>query len=138
MSSLWCLKNIREIASTHAITLNCESIRPSKMSFQLQREQRAEGSHCHQTSRELRACQSVQFICTLCHDKTVFDSINILRSYMENDHDIKQIPKPKSRKTGGKWIGDLTSNPMKTVQEIVNKIRAEQKQEDQDCMLMDE
>lgn len=79
-----------------------------------------------------------QFICTLCQDKTVFDSIDNLRSHMENDHDIKQIPKPKSRNTGGKWIGDLTSNPMKTVQEIVNKMRAEQKQEIQNSMLMDE
>lgn len=79
-----------------------------------------------------------QFICTLCHDKTIFESINNLRSHMENDHEIKQIPKPKSRKTGGIWIGDLTSNPMKTVQEILNKMGAEKQQENQVCMLVDE
>lgn len=62
-----------------------------------------------------------QFICTFCPDKTVFEHVDNLRSHMEDDHDIKQIPRRKSRKTKYERVGDLTRRPMQSLEEILKK-----------------
>lgn len=62
-----------------------------------------------------------QFICTFCPDKTVFEHVNNLRSHMEDDHNIKQIPRKKYRKSNYERVGDLTRRPMQSLEEILQK-----------------
>lgn len=62
-----------------------------------------------------------QFICTLCPDKTIFESIDDLRAHMENIHSIKQTPRLKRKKPGfiHTGIGDLTKNSTHKDQDII-------------------
>lgn len=64
-----------------------------------------------------------QFFCTYCPDKTVFDSVDNLRTHMEDIHSIKQTPRLKRKIPGFIRIGDLTKNSTHTDQEIVAKMK---------------